>query len=246
MIPKFRAWDERAGLTEVVSIDFVEKKLKVSHWEYGVSNYFPLDDVELMQSTGLKGYLDDSYDDSEEKDVFAGDIIDIFWEEWPMGYYQENHMVGVVDKDETGTAWIIKNAKYEYDTPKKIPSEIDGISVSMSLPDEEDLEEIDVFAGDIIDIFWEEWPMGYYQENHMVGVVDKDETGTAWIIKNAKYEYDTPKKIPSEIDGISVSMSLPDEEDLEEIFLHNFNLTSSDVTILGNIYENPELLEVEG
>ncbi|MGM0206453.1 hypothetical protein IGI96_000922 [Enterococcus sp. DIV0421] len=107
----------------------------------------------------------------------------------------------------------------------------------------EDDEEKDVYRGDIIDIFWEEWPMGYYQENHMIGVVDKDETGTAWIIKDAKYDFDTPKPIPSEIDGISVSMSLPDAEDLEEIFLHNFNLTSSDITILGNIYENPGLLE---
>lgn len=107
----------------------------------------------------------------------------------------------------------------------------------------EDDEEKDVYRGDIIDIFWEEWPMGYYQENHMIGVVDKDETGTAWIIKDAKYAFDTPKPIPSEVDGISVSMSLPDAEDLEEIFLHNFNLTSSDITILGNICENPELLE---
>ena len=109
----------------------------------------------------------------------------------------------------------------------------------------EDNEEKDVYRGDIIDIFWEEWPMGYYQENHMVGVVDLDETGTAWIIKNAKYDFDTPKPIPSEINGISVSMSLPDEEDLEEIFLHNFNLTPSDITILGNIYENPEILEAK-
>ena len=86
--------------------------------------------------------------------------------------------------------------------------------------------------------------MQYYQENHMVGVVDLDETDTAWIIRNAKYDFDTPETIPSEIDGISVSMSLPDDEDLEEIFLHHFNLTSSDITILGNIYENPELLNL--
>lgn len=29
MIPKFRAWDERAGLTEVISIDLLEKNSKL-------------------------------------------------------------------------------------------------------------------------------------------------------------------------------------------------------------------------
>ena len=167
MIPKFRAWYTPFGGS-------VKQFNKMKHGSAGsllTHAEMSPDDYKIMQSTGLKGYMDDSYDDSEEKDVFKGDIIDIFWEEWPMGYYQENHMIGVVDKDETGTAWIIKDAKYDFDTPKPIPSEIDGISVSMRLPD---------------------------------------------------------------------------AEDLEEIFLHNFNLTSSDITILGNIYENPELLEVEG
>ncbi|MDT2481428.1 hypothetical protein P7D59_21155, partial [Enterococcus avium] len=78
MIPKFRAWSNKtAVLAEVINIDFREKKLKVNHWEYGDSIYLPLGEVDLMQSTGLKGYMDDSYDDSEEKDVFKGDIIDI-------------------------------------------------------------------------------------------------------------------------------------------------------------------------
>lgn len=176
---RFRAWDKENkkmygcygfdDLNErIYRCNLANSEFRKAHLETVYAVEDDLNNFELMQSTGLRGYLDDSYDDSEEKDVFAGDIIDIFWEEWPMGYYQENHMVGVVDKDETGTAWIIKNAKYEYDTPKKIPSEIDGISVSMSLPD---------------------------------------------------------------------------DEDLEEIFLHHFNLTSNDVTILGNIHENPELLE---
>lgn len=165
MIPKFRAWYTPFGGS-------VKKFNKMKHGSAGsllTHAEMSPDDYKIMQSTGLKGYMDDSYDDSEEKDVFKGDVIDIFWEEWPMGYYQENHMVGVVDLDETDTAWIIRNAKYDFDTPETIPSEIDGISVSMSLPD---------------------------------------------------------------------------DEDLEEIFLHHFNLTSSDITILGNIYENPGLLNL--
>lgn len=164
-LSRYRAWASGEKLmSDVEYINFASETVVLTD----TMDCFNIADVELMQSTGLKGYMDDSYDDSEEKDVYKGDIIDIFWEEWPMGYYQENHMIGVVDKDETGTAWIIKDAKYDFDTPKPIPSEIDGISVSVSLPD---------------------------------------------------------------------------DEDLEEIFLHHFNLTSSDITILGNIYENPELLK---
>ncbi|WP_301360475.1 YopX family protein, partial [Enterococcus spodopteracolus] len=59
----------------------------------------------------------------------------------------------------------------------------------------------------------------------------------------AKYDYHNPQTIPNEIDGMSISRSLPTEDDLEEVFLHAFNLTADDITILGNIYENPELLE---
>lgn len=168
MVPKFRAWDKHVKkIRKVTEIHFDDRLIYLKA-NNGKGYYCSFSDIELMQSTGLKGYMSDSHQDDEEKDVYRGDIIDIFWEEWPMGYYQENHMIGVVDKDETGTSWIIKDAKYDFDTPKPIPSEVDGISVSMSLPD---------------------------------------------------------------------------AEDLEEIFLHNFNLTSSDITILGNLYENPELLE---
>lgn len=143
MIPKFRAWYTPFGGS-------VKQFNKMKHGSAGsllTHAEMSPDDYKIMQSTGLKGYMDDSYDDSEEKDVFSGDVIDIFWEEWPAGFYQENHMVGVVSLDKTGTAWVIQNAKYSFDG-ESIPDEIDGMKISRSLPDEEDLAEVPLHGFD--------------------------------------------------------------------------------------------------
>lgn len=87
MIPKFRAWDKNKRCMK--DVDFTPK---------GIS----FDDVELMQSTGLK--------DKNGKDIFEGDILKVA--------NNDSSWFEVVKYDHDKAMFISKEVNLKYEVPE--------------------------------------------------------------------------------------------------------------------------------
>ncbi|EOI7899342.1 YopX family protein [Listeria monocytogenes] len=106
----------------------------------------------------------------------------------------------------------------------------------------EDEDEKTIFENDIVQVVLEHWSMGYYQEVEYVGVVKYDTDICAYYLDLIKPPALSGETIPKEIDGIKITRE--DPEDFDTRFYFDASVDSAAMTVIGNIHENPELLEV--
>ncbi|EAF9608468.1 hypothetical protein A6C65_11350 [Listeria monocytogenes] len=105
----------------------------------------------------------------------------------------------------------------------------------------EDEDGKPIFENDIVRIFQEHWPMGYYQEVEFVGVVKYDMDMCMYYLKLIKPPSINGETIPNEIGGIKIIRE--DPEDFDTRFYFDASVDSADMAVLGNIHENLDLLE---
>lgn len=103
--------------------------------------------------------------------------------------------------------------------------------------DEDDKE---IFENDIASVIVQGHVMGFYRETEYIGLVKYDEDECVYYLDLIKDPIESGEVIPDEVDGIPISIE--SDEETNRFYFSEY-IVQEDITVLGNIYENPELLE---
>ncbi|GAX05431.1 hypothetical protein IWT25_00735 [Secundilactobacillus pentosiphilus] len=118
-----------------------------------------------------------------------------------------------------------------------INGDIDGEWDLMEYTGLKDSEDVEIYEGDIVEIDVQEYVAGYERETLHTGVLEYDGEGMRYCLKpigKPKLLVGTP---PDDDSGISGWGELSWEPEYLDY------VQQEDITVIGNIYENPELLE---
>ncbi|MFL2116295.1 YopX family protein [Marinilactibacillus psychrotolerans] len=104
-----------------------------------------------------------------------------------------------------------------------------------------DEDECEIYEEDIVQVIEQGHNMGFYYENEYVGIVKYDEEYCSFKLKLIKFVRGG-ELIPDEVDGIPISFE--DEDEITDYWFSEW-IVAEDMKILGNTFENPELLKGE-
>lgn len=104
-----------------------------------------------------------------------------------------------------------------------------------------DEDEREIYEEDIVQVIEQGHNMGFYYENEYVGIVKYDEEYCAFKLELISFTRGG-EPIPDEIDGIPISHD--DESEMSDYWFTEY-ISEEDMKILGNTFENPELLKGE-
>lgn len=96
-----------------------------------------------------------------------------------------------------------------------------------------------IFEKDIASVIIQGHVFGYYQETEYIGIVKYDEKECVYYLNLLKKPIQTGETIPDEIDGIPIT--LESDEETNRFYFSEY-IDEADINILGNVYENKELL----